>query len=147
MAECPKCNGEIEVLYTSTVSSVIDQDGKFTPFCPYSTDLDIEVDVLCIVCGTELNSFFECDLDKTKIFNKRNKWKEIRNNFFDEEERCISIDGWKTKNNNEEGKVIAKVYVDTKKIEYIDETAKLDKYAQEIIEETRSIIDAGEYCL
>ena len=35
------------------------------------------------------------------------KYREIRNNFVDEEDHKVYIDAWKTKNPNEEGSVIA----------------------------------------
>lgn len=64
------------------------------------------------------------------------KWKEIRNDNFDEIERCITIDAWKTNNDNEEGKVIAKVYEDGNKgTVYIDADAETDEEAQTAIEE------------
>lgn len=63
------------------------------------------------------------------------KWAEIRNDNYDVEERCICIDAWQTLNGNEEGKVIAKVYIDEAKVEYLDEDARTDVYAQEIIDE------------
>lgn len=64
------------------------------------------------------------------------KWKEIRNDNFDENERCITIDAWKTSNQNEEGKIIAKVYEDGEKgTIYIDKEAETDEYAQKMINE------------
>jgi hypothetical protein len=69
-------------------------------------------------------------------------WAEIRNDFEESNdwgERVICIDAWKTDDDNEEGKVIAKV-IHSKSgdvhVEYIDEKAKVDTYAQEVIKET-----------
>ena len=73
------------------------------------------------------------------------KWMEIRNDYCDEEEGKVYIDAWKTDSGEEEGKVIAKVDYKTKEIEYLDKTAKNDSYAQEIINETLSNIDNGDY--
>lgn len=73
------------------------------------------------------------------------KWTEIRNDFYDEEEQKVYIDGWLTDDENEEGVVIAKVNYKTKKIEYLDDAAKTDEYAQEIINETLKDIDDGDY--
>lgn len=70
------------------------------------------------------------------------KWVEIRNNF--EEEGKIYIDAWKTCSDDEEGKVIAKVDRKTKEVEYLDETAKTDSYAQSIIKETIIAINEEE---
>lgn len=73
------------------------------------------------------------------------KWREIRNDYCDEEEGKVCIDAWKTSNGNEEGKVIAKVDYKTKEIEYLNEAAKTDEYAQEIIKEVLDSIDNGDY--
>lgn len=66
------------------------------------------------------------------------KYREIRNNFVDEEDHKVYIDAWKTKNPNEEGSVIAKIDLATYEVEYLDEKAKSDLYAQEVIKETIS---------
>ena len=66
------------------------------------------------------------------------KYREIRNNFVDEEDHKVYIDDWKTKNPNEEGSVIAKIDLTTYEVEYLDERAKRDPYAQEMIRETIS---------
>ena len=66
------------------------------------------------------------------------KYREIRNNFVDEEDHKVYIDAWKTKNPNEEGSVIAKIDLATYEVEYLDERAKRDPYAQEMIRETIS---------
>ena len=62
------------------------------------------------------------------------KWSEIRNDFF--EDNKLFIDAWVTDDGDEEGTVIAKIDVNTKEIEYLDEDAKTDNYAQEIINES-----------
>lgn len=64
---------------------------------------------------------------------KENIWSEIRSDF--EDEGYIHIDAWKTGNDNEDGKVIAKVRISDNKVTYLDERAKTDKYAQEVINE------------
>ena len=73
------------------------------------------------------------------------KYAEIRNDFFDEEENKIYIDAWFTDDDNEEGVVIAKVDMTTKAVEYIDEDARKDSYAHEIIKETIDYIKMEEY--
>lgn len=73
------------------------------------------------------------------------KWAEIRNDFCDEEEQNVHIDAWITDDDNEEGVVIAKVNYKTKEVEYIDDVARTDTYAQEIIKETFQDIDNGNY--
>lgn len=73
------------------------------------------------------------------------KWAEIRNDFVCEDSHKIYIDAWMTDDDSEEGIVIARIDMDTKRIEYFDEDAKFDDYAQEIINETLSEIDNGYY--
>lgn len=73
------------------------------------------------------------------------KWREIRNDYCNEEEGKVYIDAWKTSNGNEEGKVIAKVDYKTKEIEYLNNAAKTDEYAQEVIKEVLDSIDNGDY--
>lgn len=73
------------------------------------------------------------------------KWAEIRNDYYDEEEKKVYIDGWKSDCDEEEGLVIAKVNYETKEVEYIDKAAKTDVYAQEIINETLKNIDNGDF--
>ena len=63
------------------------------------------------------------------------KWAEIRSDFVCEDSHKIYIDAWVTEDDNEEGIVIARIDMDTKKIEYFDDNAKTDDYAQEIIKE------------
>ena len=64
------------------------------------------------------------------------KYAEIRNDYINEEENTVYIDAWLTGDDNEEGTVIAKVNLDTLAVEYLDEDAKTDDYAQEVIEDT-----------
>ena len=60
-------------------------------------------------------------------------WGEIRNDCEDGD--TVYIDAWLTADDNEEGKVIARVNVRTKEVEYLDDRAKTDSYAQEMIQE------------
>ena len=73
------------------------------------------------------------------------KYGEIRNDFYDDEEHKVYIDAWFTEDDNEEGVVIAKVNYKTKEIEYLDDDARTDSYAQEKINETLCEIDNGDY--
>jgi len=45
------------------------------------------------------------------------------------------VDAWKTNSDNEEGTVIAKLDLADGTVEYIDEAAKTDEYAQTVIKE------------
>ena len=65
--------------------------------------------------------------------------------FFDEEERCVYVDGWRTDYGDEEGTVIAKVFVDTKEVEYLIEDGKTDSYVQEEISLVMNDIEKGNY--
>ena len=69
------------------------------------------------------------------------KWKEIRNNFIDV--KYTYIDAWKTASENEGGNVIAKINNDTYEIEYLDEKARTDTYAQEKIKEAINLLKEG----
>lgn len=61
------------------------------------------------------------------------KWAEIRNDYTDGIE--TTIDAWDTADDNEEGYVIAVVIHATKEVEYKDDDARTDSYAQEMIRE------------
>ena len=63
------------------------------------------------------------------------KYTEIRCYFYNEEEEKYYVDAWKTDDDNEEGTVIAKIDLADKTVEYLDEDARTDEYAQEIIKE------------
>ena len=73
------------------------------------------------------------------------KYAEIRNDFYNDIEQKVYIDAWFTEDDNEEGVVIAKVNYKTKEIEYLDNDARTDDYAQEKINETLGEIDNGDY--
>jgi hypothetical protein len=64
------------------------------------------------------------------------KYAEIRCDFYDNEEEKWFVDAWFTDDDNEEGTVIAKVNYKTKEVEYLDNDAKTDSLAQEVINET-----------
>lgn len=63
-------------------------------------------------------------------------WSEIRNDF--EDEGVTFIDAWETDSDGEVGTVIAKVYSTPgeSQVQYLDERARTDDYAQEVIRET-----------
>lgn len=74
------------------------------------------------------------------------KYGEIRNDYYcDIDETNVYIDAWFTADDNEEGVVIAKINYKTKEIEYLDNDARTDEYAQEVIRETLMGIDRGDY--
>lgn len=61
------------------------------------------------------------------------KWTEIKNDYTDGIE--TTIDAWETTDDCEEGKVIAVIIHKTKEVEYKDDDARTDAYAQEKIKE------------
>lgn len=63
-------------------------------------------------------------------------WTAINSDY--EDDNFIYLDAYKTYNDNEEGKVIAKIDKNTEEVIYLDKRAKTDSYAQEEIE---NIID------
>lgn len=67
--------------------------------------------------------------------SKESKWAEIRSDYYDDEEGVQTVDAWLTDDDNEEGKVIAKIRLDTKEVIYLDKDARRDCYAQEVINE------------
>jgi hypothetical protein len=63
------------------------------------------------------------------------KWKEIRCTFFNAMEEKYMVDAWETDNDNEKGTRIAKIDFADGTVEYIDEDAKTDEYAQKVLKE------------
>ena len=62
-------------------------------------------------------------------------WGEIRNDNIDEDKGIATIDACVSDDDNEEGKVIATVDINTGEVTYNDDRAKTDSYAQELINE------------
>lgn len=62
-------------------------------------------------------------------------FKELRNDFYDDDEECYYIDGWRTNNDNESGVVVAMVYEN--KVVYTENHYQYLSNVQEIIEETK----------
>ena len=59
------------------------------------------------------------------------KWTEIRCDHVTD--KWWTVDAWLTADDNEEGKVIATIDVDTARVVYLDKDAMYDEYAQEVI--------------
>lgn len=70
---------------------------------------------------------------KEKCSFMQSKYREIRSNFIDYDKNIMYIDAWRTTSSNEEGKVIAKINLANSEVEYVDEKAKTDDYAQTVI--------------
>jgi N-methylhydantoinase B/oxoprolinase/acetone carboxylase alpha subunit len=75
-----------------------------------------------------------------QVFKNENIWAEIKADHRDEETGITYVDAWITGNDDEEGKVIATID-DYGNATYVDERAKSDKYAQEVIQEARARVD------
>lgn len=71
-------------------------------------------------------------IDDVKKHFFETKYGEVRYDFMDGIEP-VSIDAWFTSDDNEEGHVIARINQKTKHVEYVDNDASYDPYAQEII--------------
>lgn len=57
----------------------------------------------------------------------------------------VSIDAWLTANDAEEGVVIARIDNNTKHVDYVDDDARYDDYAQEVITEAIKVFQTQEY--
>lgn len=67
------------------------------------------------------------------VSETKSNWSEIHDDF--EYEEFIHIDAWTTADEMEDGKTIAKINVLTKEVIYLDERARTDEFAQEVIQE------------
>ncbi len=77
---------------------------------------------------------------------EENIWSEIKADHTDEETGITHVDAWTSPDDDENGTVIATID-DYGTVTYIDERAKSDKYAQEIIQEAREEIDVERHKL
>lgn len=66
--------------------------------------------------------------------NEERIWGEIRSDYTEDETGITHIDAWVTGDDDEEGKTIATID-DFGNVKYVDERAKSDQYAQEVIQE------------
>lgn len=62
---------------------------------------------------------------------------EVRNDFIDDQ-NYLHIDMWETEDENEEGKTVAIICLDTMKVYYIDNTLRLNDLVKESINEALS---------
>lgn len=69
-------------------------------------------------------------------------FRELRNDYYNEEEGFYSIDGWRTMNDNEEGIVVAQVYKD--RVEYRRPNYAFLPEVIEIVEETKKFFNENE---
>jgi len=85
--------------------------------------------------GSEVGAYaHECQPNDLVTLERGPIWKDIRNDF--EDDGLIHIDAWTSDADDDtDGKVIAKVSVETGEVTYLDDRAKTDKNAQEAIKE------------
>ena len=126
-----------------------DQDGEeFAPEYYYLTQKITLGNIPCHL--TFLSCYKEMMADRfpqygeainNAIYDCNSEWSEIRCTHFDEVEQKHYVDAWKTSDPAGEGSVIAKI--DPKgNIEYLNDIAKTDLYAQEVISEVLQEIGA-----
>lgn len=58
-------------------------------------------------------------------------WRELRDDYEDDD--FVHIDAWETEDGDEQGKVIAKINMHTAEVTYLDDRARVDANAQELI--------------
>ena len=68
-------------------------------------------------------------------------WSEIRDTF--EDDNILHIDAWTTEDEEEDGRAIAKISLLTGMVTYLDERARTDRNAQEVIIENVHNIQKG----
>ena len=117
--ECRRLQEKIEGCFVELIKA---DDGMF-------------FDVLRLLQGYYPAVYVYLERERARQKEKKSKWAEIRGNYYDDIEEVQCIDGWLTGDDSEEGQVIAKVHLDTGTVDYLDEDAKHDRYAQEVIRE------------
>lgn len=71
--------------------------------------------VACLDTGMPLSNCGDADIEEVIVDTIRNMlypYSEVHNDNFDENEKCYTIDTWYTIDDTEEGRVVAKVYLD-----------------------------------
>lgn len=68
---------------------------------------------------------------------------ELRRDYHNEEENYITIDGWKTDDDNEEGEIVAFVYPE--RVVYVDNGARLNEEVNELIKEAQEELRECDY--
>ena len=69
------------------------------------------------------------------LLESQSHWSEIRCNYMDEETMFWTVDAWKTTDDAESGEVIARIDDLTGRVIYNEPLARVDKYAQEVIQD------------
>lgn len=117
-----------QIIHDDTNDLHPDMEGSF---CIYSKEQCEEI------LSKERNKSFrllpihEGDIEEpTFMFHPESIWSEIHFDYVDND--IMHVDAWINKDVDEEGKTIAKIHPN-KNVEYLDERAKTDAYAQEII--------------
>jgi hypothetical protein len=87
---------------------------------------------VCLLGGTRESISYYVLQDKGYIYA------EVRSNYSDD--NYVYIDAWKTADDNEAGKVVARISTKTGKVEYKTKAAEMDKLVQEEIETVLKIM-------
>lgn len=72
------------------------------------------------------------------------EWANVQKHYVEEED-TIYIVGWRTEDKNEKGKILARINVSKKELEYFDPNADLDGFAQAMIILALHDIETGKY--
>ena len=75
------------------------------------------------------------------LLESQSHWSEIRCDYMDEETMFWTVDAWKTPDDAESGEVIARIDDLTGRVIYNEPLARVDKYAQEIINDKLAHLD------
>lgn len=70
-------------------------------------------------------------------------YSELRNDFVDDGK--VHIDGWKSDDDNEQGKVLAVIDLESQRVEFKDEEAQQSAQVHQFVKETIDQIKKGEY--
>lgn len=129
----------------SAVEYCLKQEGKTGEITKYSENTKMPSGVVVKVSllggKAESNNYYV--ITNIKPIVKDSIWREIRADYQDEDN--LFIDAWKTGRGDEEGTVIAKIDTRTYKVEYLDERAKKDRYAQSVIKGTLVRLGKNNY--
>jgi hypothetical protein len=96
--------------------------------CEFESQPQINSNASMVITAIEPSFTEDVDTD-----DETTVWSQISNDF--EDEGMVHIDAWTSEDDNENGKVIAKVSIETGEVTYLDERAKTDWKAQEAINE------------
>lgn len=107
-----------------------DEEGCEIEVLPDSVDITVLDDDYWYTATIEEHIVIDSKELKVK---KESDYAEVRIDFYDEIDNVWCVDAWKSSNDNEEGKVVAKIS-DKGKVTYLDRDAERDPLVRETIE-------------